>query len=244
MARGMSADTRRRGAERPAADPIVLVPTALPTFPWYALVDEPEAVIAVRVADPAGTADPVAPESASTVVGIGVLDRVRADDPGSTEARQLDTAGAVLELVRPGGVAWFSVQNRASVLHFAGVRPRHGYPFETLAPRRVQALLRRMLPTGFRLRPALLTRRGYVEMLTSAGFEDVHLLPAFFDADRPEFVATRHRNGALGHYLRTVRYSRSRRARVAIGALRALDRIGAFGPLAPAYVIRARRPTT
>lgn len=209
----------------------------LPAYPWYALVDDPADVVVVESSTAHDGEWPVGQRS--TVVATGILDRVRSDR-GAAEQGVL--ADAIFDLVRPGGEVWLSVGNRLSVLHFFGVRPAYGRPFEPLLPRCVTAIVRRLAPSSSELRSAVLTRRSYRRLLESAGFHEVEFLLAFFDASEPDFVVTSSPSGSLRRYLRSVRYSRSRRARLAMEVLIALERTHLIDHLAPAFIITARRP--
>lgn len=201
--------------------------TDLPPFPWYELVHDSGDVLAVRRASGADSGAPT--DHFGSVVAVRVLDR--AATSATTRWDRSELAVDVFDRVRPGGEAWFSVRNRFSVLH--------GIDRSMRAPRLRTESVRSSEAAN---RTTTLSRRGYRRVLEAAGFTDVEVMPAFFDADDLDFVATRQSGNSLTEYLRTVRYSRSRPARFAIGLLGVLDRLGVLDDLAPAFVIGARRP--
>jgi hypothetical protein len=210
-------------------------------MPWYALVDDPQLATMLAFSEQATVES--TPASAPCLVVFDLLDHVRAGDAEVAMERRRALVDEIFQMVAPEGEAWFAMRNRFSALHFLGVRAPDNWPFEPLFAVPLQRLIRSTLRKRSTDRRFPMCRRDLTDLLVSGGFADICFLPAFIEIRDPDFVVAGAGRGALRAYLRTVRYTRAPRGRIAINALCVLDVLGASSALAPGFVVTARRPS-
>jgi SAM-dependent methyltransferase len=182
---------------------------------------------------------PFQPGSFDLIAMNGVLEWVpegRSEDPRELQELALTN---MLKLLRPGGILYVGIENRACPEYLLGyLDPHCRLPFVTLLPRPLAHWYARRHGRQHGYRNYLYSSAGYQKLLRKVGFEDTDVYAALPSYNHPRYFMPL-RNNIFNYYSRNFNPMRSSAVRAL--AHECLLRTGALKYMQDSFAILARK---
>jgi len=153
--------------------------------------------------------------------------------------RQIDYIKNISNLLREKGEIWIGIENRLSPIHFWGASYHGELPFTPLLPRVIANVFHKLVKKhSFDV--YLLTKKGYGKLLEKAGLHNTEFYYAFPNYKIPKFISSTDKNGIITKYIDSTT-GFSKKYRISMKIVSALDRFNLAGMFFPSFFIRARK---